>query len=213
MSGMLRLKLDLLSEEWGGRLVDGEDEQRFRLQLKEAPSLWQRYRGQASGVEVEVRLLPGRGSDPNLFEAAVAIRTFGDATEALTKKFQELGPLMLARVRELLQNVPEKRAEVRWPFDARVHVYPLSSDGDIGRGIEGTCRDVSARGIRLKASRNLSPGYAYLHFPELPGMSGFVLLIKFIRIRPEEEGCEAAAVFSLGESPKGQPSSPAKQAK
>ena len=23
----------------------------------------------------------------------------------------------------------------------------------------------------MKASRNLSPGYAYLHFPELPGMS------------------------------------------
>jgi hypothetical protein len=204
---MVRLKLDLLGEEWGARLVH-EGGGRFLLQLKEAPSLWQRYRGQSAGVEVEVRLLPGRGGDDKLLEVAVAVRTFGEVSESLAKQFLDLGPRMLARVREILQNAPERRSETRWPFDTPVHVYPVTADGDVGRGVEGKCVDISAHGIRFVASRTLSPGYAYLHFPELSGLAGFVLRIKFVRIKPEQEGCEAAAVFSLGEAAKGQPSPP-----
>jgi serine/threonine protein kinase len=199
LPGVVRLKLTALREQWGALLVH-EEETCYRLQIREPASFWQRCLGQESGLEMELRLTPGQGGEPGLVEVVMTVGPLGDGKGALAQQLPELGPKMLTQARDQLQNVGEKRADTRWPSSARVHAYPVGADGEVGKPVEGICRDISPRGLRFSAEHAPDPGYAYLHFPEAPGLAGFVLLAKIVRVYADEEENVVAAVFSLGEA-------------
>src|SRR5262249_45489816 len=148
----------------------------------------------------ELRLTPGQGGEPGLVEVVMTVGPLGDGRGALAQKLPELGPQMLTQARDQLQNVGEKRADTRWPSSARVHAYPVGADGEVANPVEGVCRDISPRGLRFSVDNAPAPGYAYMHFPDAPGLAGFVLLAKIVRVYADEEQNVVAAVFSLGEA-------------
>jgi hypothetical protein len=201
LAGMVRLKLDAFRDEWGAQ-AEYEDAGRCRFRLHEASNFWQRCLGQQGGLELEVRLLAGQGQDPNLIEVAAVVRPLGDAKGALAQKLPELGPQMLASLRDHLQNVQEKRARARQPFAAAVHVYPVFGNGELALTLRGTCKDLSRDGIRFALPRAPATDRAYLHFPGLAGLEDFALLAEFVRMRTTNEGeCDTAAAFCLQEAP------------
>jgi hypothetical protein len=211
LPGVVRLKLTALREQWRALLVH-EEETCYRLQIREPASFWQRCRGQDSGLVIELHLTPGHGGEPGLVEVVMTVQPLGDGKGALAQKLPELGPQILTQARDQLQNVGEKRADTRWPSSARVHVYPVGSDGEIGKPVEGTCRDISPHGLRFSVDHPPAPGYAYLHFPQAPGLAGFVLLGRIVRVCSDLQQNEVAAKFSLGEAAAEKPAEGEKKA-
>ena len=192
VSGVAKIKLELLKEAWKAEIEPAGPEE-FFIRRYNAGGFWDRLSSKAkNGLIVHVRL-PKPGT--SMGEAVLTGALFGTPDAALTRAASDLLPEMLDEVRQVIGNADDRRKHVRVPANWTVSLYPLSSDGVVGKVFPARVRDVSAGGMSCTAMTQAETAYVYAVFQEVPGVANWALLTRLTRANPELGGFGLAGRF------------------
>jgi serine/threonine protein kinase len=129
------------------------------------------------GYEVVV-LLP----EPTAREVHATARVYGGPDQAFIRMAEGEMPEVLRQLRSELQNVQERRRHPRHRFDTVVRVYPLFTDGQIGKAVEGRLIDVSASGALFETPSEVGSGQMFIEFPKVEGVEGLAIYMRVVRV-------------------------------
>jgi hypothetical protein len=187
LPGMIRLKIAVFCEKWEAKIIS-QDDHSLVARMYESENFWQRCFGQKVGLEVRLDLQPLAEGQSHTSEAAVTIRPFGSGKNLTATKLDEVGPLLLASLRDELQNTPDLRRQMRWPCSQAVEVHQVLPDYTTGGPLPAKCRDISFGGIAFRVAQRPTAKLAYLHFNTLPDLVSFATLVRIVRIEPTTGG-------------------------
>ena len=192
VSGVAKIKLELLKEAWKAEIEPAGPEE-FFIRRYNAGGFWDRLSSKAkNGLIVHVRL-PKPGT--SMGEAVLAGALFGTPDAGLIRAASDLLPEMLNEVRQVLGNADDRRKHVRVPANWAVSLYPLTSDGVVGKAFPARVRDVSAGGMSCTATAQAETAYVYAVFQDVPGVANWALLTRLTRSNPEPGGFGLAGRF------------------
>lgn len=139
----------------------------YVLKVRARPTLWQRLIGRSLGLEMQVQLIPPAVRPRSMrSQVHVVIRPYGCGQRQAERLLREVGPALLAGLREHLGAGPEQRAQERLPLGGPVCVRPVVGGAAAREGIECPGKDVSRGGIGFFLPRPLSAPYVYVSYPE-----------------------------------------------
>ena len=192
ISGVAKIKLELLKEAWKAEIEPAGPEE-FFIRRYNAGGFWDRLSSKGkNGLIVHVRL-PKPGSA--IGEAVLTGSLFGNPDAGLTRASADLLPEMLNEVRTVLGNADDRRKHVRVPANWSVALHPLTSDGVVGKSVPARLRDVSGGGVCCTTVTQVETAYVYATFPEVPGVANWAMLTRLTRSHPEPGGYSVAGRF------------------
>lgn len=198
--GGLKLKLHDFPRQWQATLLRLEDNA-FVCRIPASRTIWQRCFSRESGMEVHVLLETPDQSAAQLVEAVICIKPYGTCNAQLSAQINEIGPALIDSVRNYLQAEPSQRGHVRWPSSSRVHVYPVLPDLQVGQRIEGTAKDISLTGLRLRLQQAPPSDHVYINLPGHPDLAVSAVLLHILRHRPIAAGeFEVGATFAISDA-------------
>jgi hypothetical protein len=200
-SGVGRLKLSGFMEQWNANLVR-EDADTFLLRIALPGCFWLRCIGYHPGLEVEVKLLPPR-RNILLTEVQVVVRPVGCPKGQATSLLNEVGPPLVASLREFLQVHPEQRTQHRLVYSQPLQVMPVQTSLHLAAPIVGQAKDISQTGIGFLLPGHPSSRQVYVNLAANKEVRSLAVLAKIVRVQPRGDGwCEVGAQFSgRGERP------------
>ena len=169
------LKLLILREKWGMEIEVSEQTRLVFKKVVGGGGLFSKKYGYELTVD-----LPSGGQVAG--EATVMVRQFG-SDQKLTREAEETVAGMVADVRRELGNVHDRRKHPRIAFEHALTLYPIHSDGRIGRPRTGQCRDVSPSGIGFTVAHKLYTRYIYAAFDDLAEVADQAILLRLIRLQ------------------------------
>ncbi len=194
VSGVAKIKLELLKEAWKAEIEPAGPEE-FFIRRYNSAGFWDRLSSKGkNGLIVHVRL-PKPGT--TIGEAILTGSLFGSPDSGLTRAASDLLPEMLEEVRQVLGNADDRRKHVRVPANWAVSLYPLTSDGVVGKVLPARVRDVSSGGLSCTALSQPETAYVYAVFHEVPGVANWAMLTRLTRSNPEPGGFGLAGRFRI----------------
>src|SRR5205085_525494 len=168
---VIRQRLDSFRAQWSAAVLAGDD-RTLRLHLQNPRNFWQRWTGQALGLEVHLSIGEPEVNAPAGVQVRSDVRmdvcpraaSAGQARELL----EGLGPLLVESVRQHLSVNPRGRKHDRVAWHYPLQVCPLGADGEPGPPIECQGKDVSLTGIGFYLPGELSSAEILLHLPQTP---------------------------------------------
>ena len=191
ISGISRIKLDLLRESWKAEIEQVGPEE-FLIRRFHDGGMWQRWSGKKTGLIVHVKLPAPQAT---IGDAVLTGRLFGPTDVVLNRAAEELLPAMLQKVRDVLGNAEDRRRAIRIPTRWNVLLYPLTGDGLVGVPVQGRTRDLSTGGLCVVGRQPIDTAYVYTVFPELPGGATWALLTRLTRAVADPGGYIVAGRF------------------
>ena len=192
ISGVAKIKLELLKEAWKAEIEPAGPEE-FFIRRYNAGGFWDRLSSKAkNGLIVHVRL-PKPGSA--IGEAVLTGSLFGSPDAGLSRAAADLLPEMLNEVRGVLGNADDRRKHVRVATNWSVALYPLTSDGVVGKPIPARLRDVSGGGVCCTTPAQVETAYVYATFPDVPGVANWAMLTRLTRSHMDPGGFTVAGRF------------------
>jgi hypothetical protein len=175
---LIRARLEGFREQWKGKAV-AADANSLTFHMQAPQSFWQRWTGQAPGLEVHVQT----SSKPANTEVCVDIRPRGRGQSAQMLKV--VGPLLVESVRKHLQVSPRGRAEERLLWNHPLQVCFVSPDGSVGEPIACHGKDISLNGIGFYLPGELPFLELRLHLPATPQTPEMIVPAHIVR----SQGC------------------------
>jgi hypothetical protein len=192
ISGVSKIKLELLKEAWKAEVEPAGPEE-FFIRRYHAGSIWDRLSSKGKGGLIVHAKLPKPGT--TLGEAVLTGSLFGPSDPALTRASGELLPEMICEVRKVLGQAEDRRKHVRVPVDWDATLYPLTSDGIVGKRLPVRVTDVSMGGLRCEGVTPADTAYVYAVFHELKGIANWAILTRLTRAEPTPSGYHYAGRF------------------
>jgi hypothetical protein len=147
VASLVPLKLAAFGEKWKGQL-SVHDGGRYVYRLPLRVSLWRRALGQTPSLAVAVHCDSTSDEEAPATGTTITIRPIDCSGLQATELLDEMGPPLLVSVRTHLDADPERRTQMRLPFEQTVQVAPVF-DGELGDAIVSQARDISQRGMSL----------------------------------------------------------------
>ena len=146
------LKVAGFREQWKGQLVEHE-EGRYLYHLPLSGSLWRRALGILPSLAVEICCEFPTNENEVLTDASIQLWPLGCSPSKSVEILETMGPPVLESVRTYLNANPERRAQMRLPFEQTVQVQPVF-DGEPGEALLARMQDISQGGMNVRmASR------------------------------------------------------------
>jgi serine/threonine protein kinase len=184
--GVLKLKLHDFPKKWPAYVVR-KDDNAFVCRLPSAPTVWQRFSGRESGLEVQVLIKPLPG--PNqMAEAQVRVQPYGAVTDRTAKESAELGPQLIASVRSFLDEQRDQRRHLRWACTLPLRIYPVKPNLHLGERRDAVCRDLALDSIGFRVAEPLPTEFVYVAAVDVPGGDDVALLVHVKHSTPCPEG-------------------------
>lgn len=180
---LAKVKLDLVWEE-GGWSMDTREENRIVFR-KTAPVYRLFGKKEFAGLEVVIDL-PDNGGIVG--ELTAVGRMVGTPKADFTRNADEVVSELFAAVRQVLNNVQERRKHERLRAEFAVLLTALRSDGSLEMPVVGRCMDVSAGGLAIQLTQPLASKYAYVAFDGIPAIRGVAILFQTIKAHSIESG-------------------------
>jgi serine/threonine protein kinase len=193
--GVASLKLSGFAQQWNAQpLQESTDSFLFHIGLPS--SLWLRCRGYHPALELAVKLLPQRRS-LLLTEVQVTIRPVRCPKDLGARVLNEVGPALLASLRDYLQVYPEQRAKYRLSCPQPLQVMPVETGLELAAPIACQGNDISSAGIGFLLPVEPSTQQMYIHVASSQVAESLAVLAKVVRVRPRSDGWfEVGAQFS-----------------
>ncbi len=166
---VIRQRLDSFRAEWSAAVLGGDD-RTLRLHLANPRNFWQRWTGQALGLEIHLSI-----GDPEVHVPAgvqvrsdvrMDVRPRAPSAEQARELLEGLGPLLVESVRQHLSVNPRGRQHDRVAWHYPLQVCPLGPDGEPGAAIECQGKDISLTGIGFYLPGELTSAEVLLHLPQ-----------------------------------------------
>jgi serine/threonine protein kinase len=181
-----------LSRQWG---VAG-------LPMRDKSLLYRVYAPGARGanhdepelcLEVLVRGIAWTTLPQDLFEVRVQVQPFGYDPAEGAQLLCDVGPLVLANVRDALDALPDRRAENRLSYSGTVSIYASASMHETP--IVAQARDLSRRGMGLLT--DCRPPYedVRLLLASSTGSVAVPVPARIVRVRERPDGFDLGALF------------------
>jgi serine/threonine protein kinase len=192
---VLLLKVTGFREQWKATLVERE-EGRFVYHLPLGGSVWQRTFGTPPTLSVEIRCEAPTQGDATLSEASVEIWPLGCSQNKAVEVLESMGPRVLESVRTYLNAHPERRAQMRLPYESVVQVAPVH-DGVLGDAIMSMTRDISQNGMSVLMPCR-PPAAQVCVLVSLPSRhEPATIAARVLRVRPQKDGrFEVGLIFT-----------------
>jgi eukaryotic-like serine/threonine-protein kinase len=191
ITGVAKIKLELLKETWKAE-IDVQNADEFLIRRYIQGGFWDRMNGKKSGLIVHVKLPPAGVS---MGQATLTGSIFGPADAALTRGADELIPEMLQEVLKILNNADDRRKAVRLDVNWSATLFPVSSDGIVGRPLAGQMRDISLGGMCAVVNGTIDSAYVYTVFQDVPHASNWAILTRLNRATPDGANIRIAGKF------------------
>jgi serine/threonine protein kinase len=146
-----------------------------------------------SCLEVLVRGLAWTTLPPNQFEARVQVQPFGYSADEGAQLLRDMGPLVLANLRDALDAQPERRAEKRLSYGGTVSIYTSASTQQSPIIAQG--RDLSRRGMGLFADSRPGGEDVRLLLASTNGNVAVSVPARIVRVRECPDGFDLGALF------------------
>jgi serine/threonine protein kinase len=196
--GVIRLRLEAFRQQWSGQVVrDDQTDLVYRLQTPS--TVWQRWLGRSSGVDVHCRWeTSGPGAD-----LVVRIHPPSSGRKPSPDLLRVLGPLLLESLRTFLQVNPKRRSHERVAWPHPVQAQPVGPDGTLGPPVACRGKDISLHGVGfyIPAGAEIKPGPGgaeqfRLHLPRTLQTPEMAVPVRVVRVWAGEDGwCEVGAVL------------------
>ncbi len=146
--GMVRLKLYPFRDQWRATLTERKAEERFMFQVPLPVSIWQRVTGRLPCLAVEVRCTLPPNENVALADIDVEICPEACGEAQAIDILEKVGPRLLDSLWVCLNATPDRRGNLRLPFEYPVQLAPVG-DGELGPAIAARTRDVSTLGMSV----------------------------------------------------------------
>jgi len=191
ISGVSRIKLELLRESWKADIEQVAPEE-FLIRRYHDGGMWQRWSGKKTGLIVHIKLPTPQQI---IGDAMLTGQLFGPSDAALMRAAEELLPQMLDEVKGILGNADDRRRSIRVAARWNVLLFPLTSDGFVGRPVQARTRDLSTGGLCVVGRHPIDTAYVYTVFPDLQSVSSWALLTRLTRAVADPSGYVVAGRF------------------
>ncbi|OWK46443.1 hypothetical protein [Fimbriiglobus ruber] len=196
ISGVARVKLDVARERWGFEVTQ-PDPSTFLLRraAQSGSGILSRWSGKKpAGLEIVIQL-PTTGSLMGGVE--LTGRLYGTPSPEFAKEADLALPQMLSDIRKLLQNVEDRRRDIRLPASFPISLYPVHGDGTVLAPLPGKCRNVSFSGVCCVVSGPVDAAHVFVAFEGVPVAAGWAILTRLSRANPDSEGHLIAGRFRV----------------
>jgi hypothetical protein len=119
----------------------------YRLRL--GGNFWQRCLGRSPGLLVQIDLATPQVSTESLSDVILRVRACDCRPERGLQLLEEVGPSLLASLRDHLQLPPDRRTDERVVWVENVQVRPFYSEREIGESLAAQTTDISLEGMGL----------------------------------------------------------------
>src|SRR5262249_44836154 len=143
--GVAGLKLSGFAQQWNAKVLE-ENADSYRFHIGLPGSFWLSCWGYRPALEVTVKLLSQRRS-LMLTEVQVAMRPVGCPKDLGARLLNDVGPLVLASLRDYFQVHPEQRSQHRLICPQPLRVMPVETGLELAAPIACQGKDISSTGI------------------------------------------------------------------
>jgi hypothetical protein len=193
--GVAHLKLSGFAQQWSAQCLQ-EKADSFLFHLDLPSTMWLRCWGYHPRLEVSVKLLPQRRS-LMLTEVQISIRPLGCPKDQAARVLKEVGPRLLASLRDFLQVYPEQRSQHRLVCPQPLQVMPVESGVELAAPIDCRGKDISSTGIGFFLPGQPATQQVYVNLPSGKFAESLAVLAKIVRVQPCADGWfEVGAEFT-----------------
>lgn len=189
VAGVVRLKLDVLREQWKAE-ISQPDLSTFVIRRTVESGGW--FSSKKGGLEIVCRLPSAAVA---MAEMEIVGRVWGQVEPQVQQNAAHNLPVMMEDIRKQLQNVEDRRRAIRVPTETPITLYPVHGDGVVLRAVEARGRDVSSGGICCEVGSPIETSYAFVAFSSIPSVAGWGLLARFLRNHPQGGSLVLAGKF------------------
>lgn len=151
-AGVGREKLRAFAQRWNAECCELSDLfLRFELHLA-AGFLKKLWRRPQDVLEVSVEISPPRPPPARLSDVLISMRFLEGNSDGQRQMIEQIGPVIAEELHAHLMAPPDRREELRFPFDRPLLVAPIAAEGSVG-GLQLQCvgKDISHKGIGIFA--------------------------------------------------------------
>jgi hypothetical protein len=198
LPGALQIKLDGFRAHWEAKVARHESDRfLFHLELP-SRSFWERQFGRPRRLEIEVIVASGLRTGVQLTEARIFLRVVSGEPVQMKGFLERMAGDLFESLRSFLQARREQRSDERRPFRRPLDVYPIRPGLELGEVLSGVGVDICSGGLGFRVPQRPETDWFYLHFPDVPAVSTFTLLGRFLRATPSNESGLRVAACLLG---------------
>ncbi|MBI1832385.1 MAG: PilZ domain-containing protein, partial [Planctomycetes bacterium] len=162
--GSARLKLESFTNQWLGQCVR-DDESGPVIRIGLPTNRWQRWLRGAPALEITVRLSRVQFRSATPIEVTIEIRAPGIAPAQGRKFLEDMSPLLLDSLRNLLVVNSEKRTQERLSWPQPVKITPVLPDGEHEPTVECRGKDISLAGLGFYLPHELHTTEVLIELP------------------------------------------------
>lgn len=195
--GSARSKLEKFAGQWLGQYVrDDESGPLIRIGLPK--SRWLRWLGSAPSLEVAVRLSRVQFRSATPIEVVVEIRAPGTAPAQGRRFLEDMSPLLIDSLRNLLVADSEKRVQERLSWPQPLKVTPVLPDGTREPAVECRGKDICLAGLGFYLPHALQTTEVLIELPNPFHPPALFIPATLVRAKRCADGWyEAGALFRL----------------
>jgi hypothetical protein len=191
----LRQKFDKMVKDCRAELML-RSERFVVFALEGSIPFWKLFSSKQRILKVTVRVDTIGPESADLSRATVSIEPLESEGPCLEPSLCNIRPVVLAKIRSVLEPTKDRRQNKRLPCNFRVTLYPVSTDWKHDQVMEASAFDLSSSGVGLVVSAPPVTPRVYLR-PNAPSSLGdFAVLVKVVREKPLANGAyELGALF------------------
>jgi hypothetical protein len=161
-------------------------------------SLWQQWRGQEPKLELRVELARVNPMSATPIEVKAELRALNCSQPKAFALFDEMGPEIFDRLRQVLLVNAEKRTKDRLLWPHPVTVVPIDSDGDEEEPIECRGKDLSQSGMGFYLPHDLDTTEVLIELPDRDPSGTVRIPATLVRVRKCADGWyDVGALFHV----------------
>ncbi len=191
----LRLKFDKMIKDCRAELVLCS-EKFVVFALEGSIPFWKLFSSKQRILKVTVRVDATGPAPADLFKVTVRIEPLDPDGASLEPSLRNIRPVVLAKIRSVLEPVEDRRKHKRLPCNFQVRLFPVQSDWRFDQVTEASAFDLSGNSIGLIAPVPPVTRRVYLR-PNAPSsLSDYAVLAEIVREKRLPNGTyELGAVF------------------
>lgn len=176
---LLESRLDPFRKEYNAQLLE-RTEQAVTLVVEQPGDFWKlRWSGQKT---LKITVAADSAQERTVFtKVTVRIEPLNPRGPRLAPSLLKGRQLLLSSIRSVLQAASERRAQERWPCCFPVRLYPVLSDGEVDRALEGKATDLSTQGIGLLVAQQPTSHRVYLRPDTNNLLAEYAVLVEIVR--------------------------------
>jgi serine/threonine protein kinase len=187
IQGTTRIRLHSFRDQWRAKLIERKGNEYFLFRLLLTGNLWQRTLGRQPCLALELHCEYTEVENVTVTEIEVKMRPEACSEAQAVNVLEDMAPQLLESLRQCLEANPERRNQVRMPYEQAVQVAPVF-EGALGDAIESRTRDISQRGMSVLMPRRPLSGQVCVLVP-LPSRSDPAsIMARVVHVRSCQDG-------------------------